>query len=288
MTNGRAEGQHSPYALLGKVPFRMGHLRLAYRWSRYFMWSATHGHPQGMRDAVRGLSRLVRLSLKDAFRHSVRVQCNVCGWEGVSFYPNVGSGYFELESNCPRCSCNPRYRSLVAVLDAYTNVFSPDTGVIEVAPVRSFQAYCLQRKKGNSYVTFDLEHFGMEKGDLTAMRFESDFCDYFLCFHVLEHVPDDVAAVREIFRVLRPGGQAVLQVPIDHALMDTVEYGRSNPRETGHVRRYSETGFAERLKSMGFRVAKVSVDEFCPAADIDRFGLSREPIYFAKKPIRAV
>ena len=47
----------------------------------------------------------------------------------------------------------------------------------------------------------------MEKGDITAMHYAAESCDYFLCFHVLEHVPDDIAAIREIFRVLRPGGQ---------------------------------------------------------------------------------
>lgn len=262
----------------------MGHLRLAYRWARYFLWSAIHSHPQGMRDALRGLSYIGILLLANVFTRRKRVQCNICGWQGARFYPNVGSGYFDLDSNCPRCSCTHRYRSLAAVLDTRTDFFSPDMAVIEVAPVRTFQAYCLWRKQGKNYLSFDLDNFAMEKGDLTAMRFENNSCDYFLCFHVLEHVLADVAAVREIFRVLRPGGQAVLQVPIDHSLAETLEYGRPNPRETGHVRRYSDTGFARRLAGEGFQVSKVSVMELFPEVDIARYGLNREQIFFATKP----
>ncbi len=262
----------------------MGHLRLAYRWSRYFLWSAIHGHPQGMCDALRGLVCIGVLLPADVFTRRQRAQCNICGWQGSRFYPNVGSGYFDLDSNCPRCSCTHRYRSLAAVLDTRTDFFSPNKAVIEVAPVRTFQAYCLWRKQQKNYLSFDLKNFAMEKGDLAATRFESNSCDYFLCFHVLEHVPADVAAVREVFRVLRPGGQAVFQVPIDHSLADTLEYGRPNPRETGHVRRYSETGFTRCLANNGFQVLTVSVKELFPEIDISRYGLDREPIYFAAKP----
>jgi ubiquinone/menaquinone biosynthesis C-methylase UbiE len=124
----------------------------------------------------------------------------------------------------------------------------------------------------------------MEKGDLTAMRYSCGYCDYFICFHVLEHVPDDETAVKEIFRVLKPKGQAILQVPIDKTLQATIEYGKPNPLETGHVRRYSDSGFSERLSEIGFIVSKVSVDDLFTAEDVLRYGFNRDPIYFAQKP----
>lgn len=225
-----------------------------------------------MCDALRGLAWIGILLPADVFTYRKRVQCNICGWQGARFYPNVGSGYFNLDSNCPRCSCIPRYRSLAAILDTCTDFFTPDMAVIEAAPVRTFQAYCLWRKQGKNYLSFDRQvKLAMKKGDLTAMYFENNSCDYFLCFHVSEHVQDDVAAVREIFRVLRPGGQAVLQVPIDYSLADTLEYGRPNPRETGHVRRYSETGFVRRLTGEGFQVSTASVMELFSRISIQRF-----------------
>jgi SAM-dependent methyltransferase len=237
-----------------------------------------------MRDAAVCIFTLIVRSAQDYTFWKKRVICNVCGWEGSKFYPNVGSGYFELESNCPRCSCIHRYRLLTALLDVKTSIFSPSKMVIEVAPVRSFQAYCMWRKSGENYLSFDLEKFGMEKGDLTAMRFADASCDYFICLHVLEHVPADIAAVREIFRILRPGGQAILQVPIDWSLDLTVEYGKPNPLETGHVRRYSEKGFASRLSLEGFQVSTGSAGEFFSEDDIKRYGFDRDPVYFASKP----
>jgi SAM-dependent methyltransferase len=238
-----------------------------------------------MRDSALALGVLAQLTLRDFLSRDKHFTCNICGWRGTEFYPNVGSGYFELDSNCPKCSCINRYRSMAALLDVTTELFSPETTVIEVAPVRSFQAYCLHRKGGRNYLSFDLEKFGMERGDLTAMRYPDASCDYFICLHVLEHVPNDIGAVREIFRVLRPGGRAVLQVPIDLSIRQNVEYGKPNPLETGHVRRYSELGFVDRLDAEGFAVSKMSVEDYFSDGDIDRYGFNRDPIFLATKPI---
>jgi hypothetical protein len=273
-----------PMHTMPSVPFPLGRLRLGYRWSRYLLWSTFHLHFRGMHDSGRALSSLIYLSMLDFLLRKKDVECNICGWQGTKFYPNVGSGYFELQSNCPRCSCIHRYRSMVALLDLKTDLFSPGKMVVEVAPVRSFQAYCIFRKSGSNYLSFDLEKFGMEQGDLTAMRYSDAYCDYFICFHVLEHVPDDVAAVKEIFRVLRPGAKAILQVPIDWTLDSTVEYGKANPFETGHVRRYSDSGFAGRLRERGFAVSRASVGDVFSEHDIRRYGFNRDPIFFATKP----
>ena len=280
------QGHHTLPPSMPGTPIRAGRLRLGYRWARYFLWSLKNRHLYGMTSAARSLMALGSLGLMDIGRFNRGVECNICGWRGGDFYPNTGSGYFELHATCPRCHCIHRYRSLAAILEGATDFFSPDKQVIEVAPVRGFQAYCLWRKKGKNYVSFDLERFGMEKGDLTAMRYGAESCDYFLCFHVLEHVPDDRAAICEIFRVLKPGGQAILQVPIDHALRDTVEYGRPKPLETGHVRRYSQKGFSDRLAGQRFDVCTASVGDYFSEEQIIRYGFNREAVYIATKPMR--
>ncbi len=269
------------------VPIRFGHARLGYRWTRYFGWSVRKLHVRGAADALAGLGHLgLRSAVDTALRPDTR-SCNICGWSGSRFYPNVGPGYYEREASCPRCSCIHRYRTLAIVLGMASDFFSPEKSVIEVAPVRSFQAYCLWRKEGRNYLSFDLERFAMEQGDLTAMRYADKTCDYFLCYHVLEHVPADVQALAEIFRVLRPGGTAILQVPIDWSLTDTVEYGRPNERETGHVRRYSDTGFGARIMAAGFELLKLRPSDLIDDSLIARHGLSNEPIYFARKPLSA-
>jgi len=70
--------------------------------------------------------------------------------------------------------------------------------------------------------------------DLTDLPFEDDSCDFIYASHILEHISNDEQAIREIARVLRPGGMAVLPVPI--VRKNTEEYGCPNPNEHGHVR----------------------------------------------------
>jgi SAM-dependent methyltransferase len=110
------------------------------------------------------------------------------------------------------------------------------------------------------YTSFDLAPFAMEQHDITAMRYPTDSIDYFICFHVLEHLPHDAPAVAEIHRVLRPGGTAVLQVPIDWEAEKTREYPAPDPRECGHVRRYGRD-FAEKLAAPDPVIAVVAAKD---------------------------
>jgi ubiquinone/menaquinone biosynthesis C-methylase UbiE len=172
---------------------------------------------------------------------------------------------------------------LVAILHRDTDLFGADTKVIEVAPMRGFQQYCLQLKGNKNYISFDITRFAMERGDITQMRFPDASTDYFLCFHVLEHINEDDKALDEIRRVLRPRGCAILQVPIDWESEKTVEYSTPNPRETNHVRRYGKD-FGEKIATHDFDVTSISVTDFFSQYQIEHYGLSKQPIFFAKKP----
>ena len=86
--------------------------------------------------------------------------------------------------------------------------------MVEVAPSPGFEAL-MRSQPDMDYVSFDLLAFAMEQNDITAMSYASDSIDYFICFHVLEHLPHDAPAIAEIHQVLKPGGTAVLQVPLD-------------------------------------------------------------------------
>lgn len=165
-----------------------------------------------------------------------------------------------------------------------TDFFKDDVPVVEVAPMRSFQRYVLLNKSGG-YVSFDLDRFAMERGDITKMRFANDSLEYFLASHVLEHVPAEGAALREIHRVLRPGGVAILQVPLDQSVEYSYEYSQPDPREVNHVRRYGRD-FPAIIARYCFNVRPVSVQDLVAPELIRRHGLNREPFYFAQKPSR--
>jgi SAM-dependent methyltransferase len=123
----------------------------------------------------------------------------------------------------------------------------------------------------------------MERGDITAMRYPDASVDHFLCFHVLEHIPDADAALREIRRVLVPGGTAIFQVPVDWEAAETREYDAPDPRDVGHVRQYG-ADFPRVLERAGFEVEAVTVADLLPEATVARFGMSVEPIFLARRP----
>ncbi len=257
----------------------LGRLRLLFRWTRFALRSVRSGDWDFVLNVVKASMRLGWYWVSDLKKN---VRCNICGWRGHGFYPIVGPGYYEKATVCPRCLCQDRHRSLVYILSERTDFFSDQTNVLEVAPMRSFQQYCLGRKGGHGYMSFDYERFAMEQGDITCMRYEDNTYDYFLGFHVLEHIPDEKKAVEEIWRVLHPGGMAILQVPVDTSLAQTVEYDAPDPRETNHVRRYGQD-FADRIGAYGFSVEGVSVEQLCSESMAKEYGFSPDPIYLATK-----
>ena len=140
------------------------------------------------------------------------------------------------------------------------------------------------------YVTADLsDPFAMLTMDITQITFPDNAFDVILCSHVLEHVSDDHGALRELYRVLRPAGQAVILVPItaavtreDPSVTDPIEreklFGQYD-----HVRRYG-FDFGQRLKEAGFNTSTISAEEIAKPDEIVRMGLTeREVIFLARK-----
>ncbi len=246
---------------------------------RFAAWSARNRYWDFTGHAIRSFADLTGRSAADVFARRSVVSCNLCGWGGRSFYRNTGPGYDELNSVCPGCLASDRYRSLFAVMRDRTTAFAPGSRVIEVAPLLSLQTLFLN-SPGVDYTSFDIERHAMERGDITAMRYADRSVDWFICFHVLEHIPDDGAALAEIHRVLRAGGAALFQVPVDWQAPSTREYPAPDPRDVGHVRRYGRD-FGERLTRHGFAVEQVDPGHAVSARLTAQAGLSAEPIFVA-------
>ncbi len=149
--------------------------------------------------------------------------------------------------------------------------------VLHVAPDYGLYLW-LMRQPNVDYTASDLDtsryrHIdNMQTADLTDTPFESDAFDIVICSHVLEHVPDDGKAMREIHRILKPGGQALLLVPlaIDGGGTDE-DASITDPKEReerfgqwDHVRLYGREDFLRRMSDAGFEVTVYNPFEAAP------------------------
>lgn len=149
----------------------------------------------------------------------------------------------------------------------------------------------LAGKPGIQYVTADRDPASGEVCvDITSMAFADDSFDVILCSHVLEHIPDDASAMADLHRVLRPGGWAMLQVPLDETREHTFEDAAViDPAEreqlfgqADHVRVYGRD-YGARLEHAGFRV---HIDDFAYGLDarmVTKYALLPESIYVCRK-----
>ena len=193
------------------------------------------------------------------------------------------------ESKCPLCGSLERHRLIWLYLNRQTDLFDGHKKkMLHVAPelqlVRLFQ-----KRDYIDYLSADLYAHAMVKMDITEIQYPGNTFDVIYCSHVLEHVQDDRKAMDEFYRILKPGGWAILQVPItaDATLEDpTVISPKERERLFGqddHVRRYGPD-YKARLMEAGF---SVTVDGFARGLNdrvSSRFGLMRnEDVYFCRK-----
>jgi hypothetical protein len=260
----------------------LGRARLVARWSKLALRFLRSGHFAFLGNVLRAQMVLLLFSLRDGILRRKNVTCNICGWQGGTFYPNACAGYYGQTVLCPGCDCLPRYRNFAAILSEHSRFFSPETYVIEVGPVRRFQEYCLLLKNSRNYFSFDASRFAMGKGDITRMRYPDNVADYFLCSEVLDYVEDDAAAFREVWRVLKPGGWFIIHIAVDQNAATTCHYGGPDPNDDYHIRRYGRD-FPAILSAFGFEVSTLSAADWVAEHEINRYGLSRMPLFIAKK-----
>lgn len=163
--------------------------------------------------------------------------------------------------------------------------------MLHVAPEPGIEA-ALAASPNLRYVTADLEAPATLRLDLTDIPFPDGTWHVIICNHVLEHIPDDRRAMAEIFRVLRPGGWGLLQVPYDRERTATIEDPSvRSPREReerfgqlDHVRTYGRD-YPERLRQSGFQVtARDYALELTPE-DRQRYGIvAGDDMFVCSKP----
>jgi SAM-dependent methyltransferase len=199
----------------------------------------------------------------------------------------------QLNAVCPWCGSHVRHRALWLYLERRTDLLTTPTRLLHVAPEHVLTKR-LRAIPTIDYLSADLDQPAMENWDLTDVPHPDASFDAIVCSHVLEHVPDDRAAMRELSRILRPDGWAIVQVPIDYERAETLEDPAIQSPEAreraywqaDHVRLYAND-FPDRLRSEGLDVTVDSYLRTLPAEEVERHGLiSLEDIYLCRKGAR--
>lgn len=220
------------------------------------------------------------------------VQCPVCGAKYRRFLPY---GYVQSRDNalCPSCLSLERHRLLWLYLTRETNLLTASPRTLHIAP-----EVCIMRHlkphfatHPGQYITADLEspladlHF-----DVQQIPLADNSIDVVLCNHILEHVTDDRQALRELHRILRPGGWGIVLSPVeqdyeqtyeDDTITDTAERTRIFG-QYDHRRIYG-ADYTDRLRSVGFTAA--DIDYTASLTDHERtlYALPADHIYVVYK-----
>lgn len=211
------------------------------------------------------------------------------GYRGDSFFcPICNSFMLKFKSgNCPFCGSGLRHRVLWLFLSRKTDFFNADLSVLHFAPEHCF--YKFMKKLPNiRYLTADLSSpRAMVKMDISDIHFPDNSYDVILSSHVLEHVDNDLKAMKELHRVQKDNGWSIHSVPIDYSRYSTFENPliiSSNERFKifGHFdhRRIYGRDYSERLESAGFKVTIFKTSDFCNENEIRNMGLIKDAEIF--------
>ncbi|HOZ74998.1 MAG TPA: methyltransferase domain-containing protein [Flavobacterium sp.] len=214
------------------------------------------------------------------FNSGNRFECNVCGKKLDHFVVNHRDDLL-----CPNCGSLQRNRRLWQLLQV--EFLNPGMTVLDFSPSR-----CLYRRMKKietiRYESTDLsgDFMADHQFDITQLAAADNTYDLIVCYHILEHIPNDRVAMQELLRVMKPGATALVQTPFkdgDIYENDGIVTDADRLKHFGqedHVRVYSVNGLQQRLSAAGFivDVRKYTTDE-------NRYGLSTdETILILTKP----
>lgn len=207
----------------------------------------------------------------------------------------IGAG--KRQNLCPHCQSTDRDRLIYYFLTKKLSITEQKIKILHVAPEPALYKF-LKRQKNLIYITGTKYsegiyfHENIDTVDLLDIPYKNEEFDMVICNHVLEHINDDAKAMKEIYRVLIPGGTAIVQVPISYKIKETYEDGsivNSVDREKhfgqfDHVRIYG-ADYKDRLEKAGFRVDPFNAfDEDFDSVQLDKSRLNpKEKLFVAYK-----
>ncbi len=213
--------------------------------------------------------------------------------DGKTFRSFLPYGYENSRENVlsPSTLSLERHRLLWLFLQKETNFFTAPLQVLHFAPEQAFYKR-FRKLKNLTYTTTDLNSpLADVKADICHLPFEDSTFDVILCNHVLEHIPDDTKAMKELYRILKIGGWGIIQIPQDLSRGKTFEDNSISDKQErakifgqyDHVRIYGRDYF-DKLRSVGFKVKEIEFTQQLSSAEIERFRLAKgEVIPYVEK-----
>ncbi|WP_417371319.1 class I SAM-dependent methyltransferase [Gelidibacter japonicus] len=207
--------------------------------------------------------------------------------DGKSFKSFLPYGYGNQRNNVlsPSTLSLERHRLLWLYLKNETDFFTAPKKVLHFAPEQAFYKR-FRKMKNLDYVTTDLNSpLADVKADICNLPFKDNEFDIIFCNHVLEHIPDDTKAMQELYRIMKPGGYGIFQIPQDLSRAKTFEDDSITDRKErakifgqyDHVRIYGLDYF-DKLRSIGFSVAEVDYTAQLSDMEVTRFCLAKGEI----------
>lgn len=207
--------------------------------------------------------------------------------DGKSFRKFLSYGYEVQRHNVlsPSTLSLERHRLLWLYLKSETDFFKTHKKVLHFAPEQAFYSRFRQMKNLN-YTTTDLNSpLADVKADICNLPFEDNTYDIIFCNHVLEHIPDDIKAMQELYRVLKKGGMGIFQIPQELSRATTFEDDSITDKKErakifgqyDHVRIYGKDYF-DKLRSVGFKVDEVDYTKTLLEEEITKYCLTKGEI----------
>jgi len=189
---------------------------------------------------------------------------------------------------CWRCGAQERHRAQWLLFERRPRLLGDARSLLHFSP-----EWCLRRRlaarPGLRYVTTDLDRTqdAELRLDVTHLELVDAAFDAVICSHVLEHVTDDAAAMRELRRVTAPGGFTLVMVPLaldrastyEDASITAPQDRRREFLQHDHVRLYAPD-IAGRLTTAGFAVQIIDLPAELGPAGAARHGLLASDLIF--------
>lgn len=218
-------------------------------------------------------------------------ECPLCGTRRRRFLP-YGYVTSREDALCPHCLALERHRMIWLWIERNTDLMASRPRLLHIAPEVSLMRHFKRVYRGTEgYITADLEspladmHF-----DVQHIPLESRSVDVVIANHLFEHVKDDRLAMRELYRIMRPGGWGIMVVPEDRGRATTFEDDTiTDPAERtrifgqyDHLRVYGRD-YDDRLREAGFRVERIACGDMLSLEERRLYAVGNDDIVVVYK-----